>query len=246
MKPELELPEDVPEPDPELELPPPPSPPATAAELPAAAVVDDDEELVPVPTVSPTAPLTAAIVPASGARSFVAASARSALRTLSFALSTAAVADAIEVPLLALLALPLLLAPAAGAAERLALAGAAGVVAVLAFGVAAAFGVVVAGAGVVAVVVAGAGVVAAGCGVVAAGTSCAARAAVSLAVSEIVRIVACVAGALTVEAPPACALTSVSCADWSVAFASARSTSALLGSIFASSAPWLTCSPALT
>ncbi len=94
--------------------------------------------------------------------------------------------------------------------------------------------VVVAGAGVVVVVVAASGVVVAG-------TSCAAW-----AVSAIVRIAGCAAGALTVDEPPAWALTSVSCADCSVAFASARSTSALLGSIVARSSPWLTCSPGLT
>jgi hypothetical protein len=56
---------------------------------------DDDEDELPV--VSPTDALTSAIVPAIGARRLVAASAFSALVTLSSALSTAASAAASEI-----------------------------------------------------------------------------------------------------------------------------------------------------
>src|SRR6185437_11926469 len=95
----LELPEALEE----LELaPPPPRPPATLA--PPDPVEDDDEEAEddePPLTVWPTAPLTAVTVPAMGARRVVAATAFSALWTLSCALSTLAWAAATVIVLVA-------------------------------------------------------------------------------------------------------------------------------------------------
>src|SRR5215208_1731706 len=76
----------------EFELPPPPRPPATLG--PLELLDDDAEEDDELPAVSPTVPLISAIVPDIGARRFVAASAFSALVTLSSALSTAAWAAA--------------------------------------------------------------------------------------------------------------------------------------------------------
>ena len=87
----------------ELELaPPPPRPPATLA--PSEPLEDDDEEDdggEPPLTVWPTEPLTAVTVPAIGARRVVAATAFSALWTLSCALSTLAWAAATVIVLVA-------------------------------------------------------------------------------------------------------------------------------------------------
>src|SRR5512133_3970541 len=83
----------------EVELPPPPPrPPATLAPVePLDPLEDDDEEDEddePPLTVWPTDPLTAVTVPAMGARRVVAATAFSALWTLSCALSALAWAAA--------------------------------------------------------------------------------------------------------------------------------------------------------
>jgi hypothetical protein len=245
----------------ELKLP---RPPATE---PAPELDDeesDDEPLdafEPLPTVSPTEPLTEVTVPAIGARSFVSASAFSASTTLSSALLTEAVADATVVaepepePLAEREPEPEPDEPEAARpeAERWAPAedfdeGCFFVVVVVVGVVAVGAGLVVVGAG---VVVVGAGVVVVTDGVV---VSCTARTTSvgALAFSATVltfepseTVVALEAGALTVV-PLASALVSSSSADCSVALASARSTSALLGSIFASSWPLLTCWPALT
>jgi hypothetical protein len=98
----------------EFDEPSPPRPPRTLA--PLELLLEELDELEPLPeldpTVCPTCPLTAAIVPAIGARSVVAASAFSALVTLSCALSTSAWAAAGDTvlpppePPVALLALP--------------------------------------------------------------------------------------------------------------------------------------------
>jgi hypothetical protein len=77
----------------ELEFAPPPSPLATLGPL-ELFDDDDEEEDEELPVVSPTDPLISAIVPDIGARRFVAASAFSASVTLSSALSTAASAAA--------------------------------------------------------------------------------------------------------------------------------------------------------
>src|SRR3954452_14648402 len=98
----LELPEELEE----VEPPPPPRPPATLAAFdPVDPLEDDDEEdedEEPPLTVWPTDPLTAVTVPAMGARSVVAATAFSALWTLSCALSTLAWAAATVMVLVAL------------------------------------------------------------------------------------------------------------------------------------------------
>jgi hypothetical protein len=77
----------------ELEFAPPPSPLTTLGPL-ELFDDDDEEEDEELPVVSPTDPLISAIVPDIGARRFVAASAFSASVTLSSALSTAASAAA--------------------------------------------------------------------------------------------------------------------------------------------------------
>jgi len=77
----------------ELEFAPPPSPLATLGPL-ELFDDDDEEEDEELPVVSPTDPLTSAIVPDIGARRFVAASAFSASVTLSSALATVASAAA--------------------------------------------------------------------------------------------------------------------------------------------------------
>src|SRR4051795_1841789 len=99
----LELPEALEE----VELPPPPPrPPATLDPFdPVDPLEDDDaedEDEEPPLTVWPTDPLTAVTVPAMGARSVVAATAFSALWTLSCARSTLAWAAATVMVLVAL------------------------------------------------------------------------------------------------------------------------------------------------
>src|SRR3954468_8231462 len=98
----LELPEALEE----VELPPPPRPPATLAALASVAPLEDDDEEdedeEPPLTVWPTDPLTAVTVPAMGARSVVAATAFSALWTLSCALSAVARASGAVMVLVAL------------------------------------------------------------------------------------------------------------------------------------------------
>ena len=87
----------------ELEAAPePPRPPATLApdESPDDDEDDDDDE-PPPDSVVPTAPFTAVTVPDMGARSVVAASAFSALVTLSWALSRLACAAATVMVLVA-------------------------------------------------------------------------------------------------------------------------------------------------
>jgi hypothetical protein len=73
----------------ELEAPAPVPPPAADVGDEAEEEEEEDE-----PVVSPTAPLSCATVPATGARRFVASSAFWALDTLSLALSTLASAAA--------------------------------------------------------------------------------------------------------------------------------------------------------
>jgi hypothetical protein len=87
--------------DPEEPSPLPPSPPAMLAPSDALELLDELEDSDPelLPTVEPTSSLIAAIVPAIGARSVVAASAFSALVTASSALSTFASAAASEMVL---------------------------------------------------------------------------------------------------------------------------------------------------
>jgi hypothetical protein len=90
MKPEVDEDDELDELD---ELPPPPRPPVTdGVELPPdpLELVEEDEPLEPAVTLSPTAPLTAAIVPDSGAMILVAATSFSAFVTFSCALVTAA------------------------------------------------------------------------------------------------------------------------------------------------------------
>jgi hypothetical protein len=91
MKPELEdgLLDEL-----ELEPEPAPRPPATDGDEPLELPPDEPDE--PAVMLSPTAPFTAATVPLVGAISFVAASAFSALVTVSFALSTPACAAATD------------------------------------------------------------------------------------------------------------------------------------------------------
>jgi hypothetical protein len=76
----------------ELDEPPPPRPPRMLEPLELLEEELDELEPLPAldPTLWPTCPSTAATVPAIGARRIVAASAFSALVTLSCALSTLA------------------------------------------------------------------------------------------------------------------------------------------------------------
>ena len=149
----------------ELALESAPRPLATEGEEPLELPLDEPEDPdEPAVMLSPTAPLTAATVPLVGATSFVAASAFSALVTVSFALSTPAAAAATDtvLPLDAPLPDPPLDC-AAGVAVAFFVLVCLGVVvvfgAVVDFGVVVGFGVVVVGVVVAGVVPVGVGVV---------------------------------------------------------------------------------------